>query len=314
MDEGQAEPAALPGSHGAHRRPADTAMDKPEHNEEALEALMALADGELDVAERGRVLARLARDREAAAQVLWQQQLRESIGRAMTGSAPSAPHELRDRVEQLAARTPAGSDGPHVTGHARRAPLGRVGAWVPAAVAAVLLVSSLAVFYAAASRSAGGGDGQSVLPASFARRFAQRHVQCSGDIAMLERAEAFPRELSRLPDELTAHFGSRPTPSLDLSALGYDFHAAGLCTLPGRNAVHLVYHAAERTGRHDSISLWMKSYAGTPPIEVGRVYAGPDDASVHPLVLWRDAGMIYFLVGDKQARVEAAAQRLSGGI
>jgi len=73
--------------------------------------------------------------------------------------------------------------------------------------------------------------------------------------------------------------------------------------------VHLIYHASKASGRRDSLSLWMKRYAGSPEIEAGKVYAANLEGN-HPLLVWRDQATIYYLVGDARGRTDRAAKVL----
>ena len=281
------------------------------------EELARFVDGELDRAGVQRVVDRMANDPEAARQVLHQQQLQQAVGRVMSAQSPPAPAALHASIDKIAGDSssaitaPATSETPTVAAEPYAGPpvVGSIGRWVPAAVAAVLLVSSLVVFYESGRR--GNGAQSDLLPASESL-FASRHVQCSTGAEMLMGADEFPTELEELPAKLASYLGDNPTPSLDLSRLGYEFHAAGRCTVPGYGAVHLIYHARAQSGRHDSLSLWINRYKGRPEIEPGRIYRATKDSAVHPILLWRDSSMIYHLVGDSPKHTEQAANALRG--
>ena len=64
--------------------------------------------------------------------------------------------------------------------------------------------------------------------------------------------------------------------------------------------------------RRDTLSLWRKVYEDVPKIDPGPLYLGTDLGAVHPILLWGDSHIIYFLVGDGSAAVDAAAWNLSG--
>ena len=286
-------------------------MAKPIDDKEARKYLAAFADGELEVQQNLQMLEHMAMNPQATRRVMHQQQLRRAVGQAMKTDAPPAPQALVDRVTRLAQEPQPATvsrSGPR-PGPAGRAPtLGWVGRWQPAAVAAVLLVA--AIFVATTGRHADGTH--LLLPAATIHAFQHRHVECSRTPQMPDGKEAFFQDLERLPPSIESHLGRPATPSLDLTPLGYQFQAAGKCNVPGEPAVHMIYSAMAHTGRNDSLSLWIRVYEGQPSIEAGRIYAGTPGDSTHPVLLWRQGEMIYYLTGDASAPVSDAASALAG--
>ena len=295
-------------------------QDKRPSDEVKIDELAAFADGELDGPDGQQVIDRIARDPQAAKRLLHHQQLHEAVSRVMKASLPdAAPPALRGRIEQLSASTapqpPSAAEArADRFGCAGPPAIGRIGQWVPAAVAAVLLIVSGVLLYNVNRNGRDSRDSESsIIPASMADKFSLRHVRCVGDITRLMDSDEFPKDIKELPAKLNLELGGQATPSLDLSSLGYEFHAAGHCNVPGKGAVHLVYHAKEKSGRYDALSLWIKTYQGRPLIDAGKLYGIGGEESAHPMLIWRDQTMVYYLVGDATDYVEKAARVLRGG-
>lgn len=269
----------------------------------------AFADGELDVQQNLQVMSEMAQNPDTAKQVLHQQQLRETVKRNMAEQAPALPDTLRSQIEAMMVEQPVEQalvtsnkgtnyDGPRV--------IGRVGNWVPAAVAAVLLIAALPGYFAMTnqgSRPAGSGSvvraGYSdLIPFSQTQRFARRHVSCSRLVDKMLHADKFPQDLHKVPKAVTDFIGTDPVPNLDLSAMGYEFSQMGECIIPGDQSVHLIYRATESSGKADSISLWMRRYDGKPAIDAEQLYVLADETTPHPVIMWRQEGMIYYVAGD----------------
>ncbi|MAE64233.1 MAG: hypothetical protein CMJ18_08145 [Phycisphaeraceae bacterium] len=273
------------------------------------EQLAAFADGELTGAASRPVVQRLAQDPAAARKVLQFQEMRQAVARTMQRDVPPAPESLRQSVAALAESETAGS----VPGTEARAPELRIGRWAPAAAAAVLFVASLIMFLQGRDTAPGHPVGAGVLPVAMTELFEERHFGCTRGPDELMGTEMFSDDLEVLPSDVAKYLGSRPTPSLDLSGIGYEFHAAGRCNVPGEPSVHLIYRSD-----HDALSLWLRPYEGMPNIEAGRIFTVLRDGS--RLLIWRDAAMVYFLVGDSigitdgatTTRIEAAARMLAG--
>ncbi len=283
---------------------------------EARKYLPAFADGELDVEQNLRVLEHMAMNPEATRRVMHQQQLRQAVDRAMQDPTATAPDSLRESIEQLAAQTPitptstppeaAPAQEPSHHDTPRQAPtLGWIGRWVPAAVAAVLLISATALFYQFNPTA-------TASPVSDARYavFVNRHLGCSRMIEKLMHMERFAQNLEALPESLAAYLGDQPTPGLDLASIGYTFYAVGQCNAPGGQSVHLVYHHKDHPDGQNALSLWIRRYTGSPAIKPDQPYLVAPSGTPSPMIVWRRGGMIYYLIGDSLGSVGTASQLL----
>src|SRR6185295_16269856 len=74
--------------------------------------LTPFADGELDVEQSVRVLEHMAMNPQATQREMHQQQLRQAIGRHLLARAPSAPPDLKARLETLINASPLPVAGP----------------------------------------------------------------------------------------------------------------------------------------------------------------------------------------------------------
>jgi len=139
-------------------------------------------------------------------------------------------------------------------------------------------------------------------------RFAGRHVQCTTTPGSLMKAD-WPASLERLPDALGDYLGAQTNGVLDLSALGYQFAGAGPCHVPGDPSAHLIYHRST-DGQRESISLWMCPDDQRYDVPQRQIYRVTDPGAPHPVMLWRDSGVIYYLVGDSPLDAEKACGEL----
>ncbi len=271
--------------------------------------LAAFADGELEVEQTLKVLEHMAMNPEATRRVMHQQQLRQAVQRAVVDAAPDVTPELRAAVARIAEEAPAASAEPSETPRATPARPTAL-RWIPAAAAALLLVASVAVFLAAREEAAAPGG--TAVPASLAKRLQMRHEECSAQIQRLQGQSDFPADLVELPAAVVHHVGGGAIASLDLTALGYAFEAAGKCSVPGKPAVHMIYRALPETGRDDALSLWIKAYEQVPDIRENRLYFGTDADAPQTILLWRRGHVIYYLVGDTSAPMDRVANALLG--
>jgi hypothetical protein len=100
--------------------------------------------------------------------------------------------------------------------------------------------------------------------------------------------------------------------ALDLSEVGYRYSVAGYCTIPGENAIHIIYTAdqPDTVGRRGAISLWINPGQAGPPADAGRVHTAAGADSPHPILTWQEQGATFYLVGDSMADVKAAQPHL----
>lgn len=279
--------------------------------------LTAFADGELDGEQNLLVLKRLAQEPALAERIAGQQRLRKAVGRVMDGPQYKAPAALRDTLVRMSreeapaedrdpAAAPRRSDaGPSV--------LARIGRWLPAAVAALFFIGALVALNHANNRDGGRLiTAANVLNASLVDQFGNRHFKCSRDITPVHGTDRLPQDLAALPGALSDYFHQPIDPQvLDLSALGYEFDVAGLCLLPGKGAVHLIYKSQPASGHSDMLSLWMRPFQEGSGIEPDRLYTTADPENHFPMVVWRHGNMVYYLVGDTYDTVERAFKAIS---
>lgn len=294
--------------------------------------LPAFADGELDVEQNLRVLEAMAMDAKHTRRVLHQQQLRRACARVMDRPDCRCPDELREKLQSLASSENDAPASPNLTltggeaktddrrpraaADARPDVIGRIGRWLPAAVAAVLLIGALAVFF---SPRPGGGPAFGLDETRLAA-FAGRHTSCSSDLSKLYAGIESPDNVTALPgtiddyfvSELGAQQSGRIDTTLDLSVLGYEFQRVGRCNLPGRNAVHIVYRAADDAEHDKSLSLWIKPATGELNLVPRTLYTA-EASDGQPLLIWQRNGRTYYLLGDAPTDARHAAEVLATG-
>ncbi|MEQ9459944.1 MAG: hypothetical protein RIG82_03185 [Phycisphaeraceae bacterium] len=297
-------------------------------------ALMAYADGELDVEQTIRLLGvegLCAEDRESVAV---QERLRRACRDCMcqaSGKAPPAPAELRACIEAALAAEGSGGD----SGGWQRdqgGVLAVIGRWAPSAVAALFLLGSLAVWTLMLSPGgderdvllAGGvsgarlAGGSLVLPVSNGlNAFAAQHGACAKDSSKIMRQVVLPKEVMALPGALHEYFGDSfdQTLPMDLSVMGFRFEQAGNCTVAGEGSIHVLYKPVAGAGSPETgLSLWISPTAGPIAGELAEgVLYSASSGDGKPIFLWRASGLSYFLVGDQPVATRAAAAILCPG-
>jgi len=278
--------------------------------------LAAFADGELDGEHNLEMLERMAQDPSTAQRVADHQKLRRAVAQAMDDPSMKAPAELRERIGQMAQTQQARhvskpKPAPSTAGPSVLAVLGR---WVPSAVAAVLLIGALI----ALNQTRTPGPDQlitatQVLNPAVADRFVDRHFKCSRNITPLIGTDKLPQNLTALPGALSQYFHQPVNPDvLNLSSLGYQFDMAGLCVIPGKGAIHMIYKSKAPTGQTDTLSLWLRPYQKGSGIKPDKLYKTSKDATENlPMLVWRHGNMVYYLVGDSDDAVERAFDTIS---
>lgn len=297
-------------------------MDQLMNSQEARKFLPAFADGELDVEQNLRVLEQMAMDPTNTKRVLHQQQLRRACARVMGGETIKCPEALRQQIARSFAEPSVdlgnestdqdlrlvGTDAASASAEppASDSPvLARLGRWTaPLAAAAVLTVAGLVGADLYRTHLGSGYTGDGLVTASLAQRFSQRHERCSINQALPQDTELFPAELAQLDEAIAQQINQDAFngAQLDLSSIGYDYHVAGFCPAPGKDAIHVIYKNAE--GR--SLSLWVKAYDGQPTLDPGVPYTPPQDHADRPMMVWREANMVFYLVGDVMDDVKKA--------
>ena len=287
------------------------------------EELMSFADGEACEEVRMRVFGKMAENSKVVRQVMHQTKLKEGVKDAMGLDADyECPADLKAKLtglfddaataEQVGASLSSGGQGnENEYEHDRPAVVGRIGRWVPTAAAAGLLLAATVMFQ---TNSGGvGGDGfmiaGNVLPARTVSLFEKRHVTCASKLAQLPQDPKLPSKIEALPGALNDRFGASAS-GLDLSGIGYVFDRVGKCTVPGEISVHLIYKSLENSGHSDAISLWLAPDDGRLKVEPNQVYTVNDESKAHPILMWKNGGMVYYLVGDSMEVTKRAVESL----
>ncbi|QQE10596.1 hypothetical protein JD969_13940 [Planctomycetota bacterium] len=267
--------------------------------------MMSFADGEACEEVRVRMLSKMAESGDVAKQVRHQVQLRGAIKDAMTSeTATTCPDDLKAMItgmadEQQGDGGPSLNQGGNQNNNLQEQPavIGKIGRWIPTAVAAVLLLVGSVVFNQMQSSSSDGTSIASMLPTRLVNLFEKRHVSCTSDLSKLPQDPNLPSKIEALPGALNKRLGSS-TSGLDLTGIGYIFDRVGKCTVPGEISVHLIYKPMLGNPMSDAISLWIAPDDGRFEVKPDQVYTVNDGSKAHPILLWKEGTMLYYLVGD----------------
>ena len=280
---------------------------------------MSFADGEACDEVRMRVLGKMAEDGEVAKQVRHQVQLKDAVRGAMVdGKSCVCPEDLKAKLVGMFDDAEAEGDYSGDRGdeggdeQRNRMVIGRIGRWMPSAAAALIMFAVVMSAYDVYRNGGASGDGPMVagiMPMQMVNLLEKRHVGCAVDIARLPQDPQLPRKVEALPNALNERFGSR-TSGLDLSGIGYEFDRVGKCTAPGEISVHLIYKPIEGSLNEDMISLWIVPNVRNLKLDEGRVYTINDKEKAHPMLVWREGEMLYYMVGDSMERTIKAADSL----
>ncbi|MEM1353962.1 MAG: hypothetical protein AAGH88_03670 [Planctomycetota bacterium] len=293
------------------------------------ELIAALADGELELCQCPDLFAKLADDPECGRKLAEQKKLREAICGCLQDTEPFCPDALRAQIESMCAEddqqakssnpslasAPAQPKVPSAPSSISNPVLARIGRWVPAAVAAVLLLAAGILFSQASANSRGGDGPNALLTVSQVNQFAGRHGDCGMDPTILKDRDRFgdPESVQALPGHISDYFNrSADGMNLDLSRVGYRYQMTGACSLPSSGAIHLVYRKLGDPSK--AMSLWLRPDDGSVAIEPGRLYVEAGDNLDHPVVLWKDNGMVYYLVGDSLEDTHKAVDALRSAV
>lgn len=309
-------------------------MSHDSQDQQIRKFVAAFADGELDIEQTLDVLSRLSMDPATTARIDHQQKLREAVARVMTGpecrnNPTRCPELVKEEVRRLCRESPgpaADADATRPTGPAPPSPgsnatgggsgsgpgvIARLSRWSPFAVAAIVAILAAAAFLSPSGIGVRPFDG-SILEAAHAREFTHRHEHCTEDVTELMNHDAFPKEVGRLPEAVASHMGEpgkSPIP-LDLRVLGYRYAGAGLCNVPGKPAVHVIYRGIDDAAA-EALSLWITPDAGQlDELEPGRVYLAHMPEGKHRMMIWRHEGMAYYLLGNQMPDIESAVDVL----
>lgn len=283
----------------------------PNQNPDQL--LAAFADGELEGEQNHQMLKRLSQEPALADRVAEQQLLRKAVARAMDDPSVKVPAALRDRIARLSREMQTHNARPATANRADTGSpvLAVIGRWLPTAVAALFFIGALVALNAAGNHDTGRLiTSANVLNTALVDQFGSRHFKCSRRITPVQSTDQFPQNLSQLPGALSEYFHEPVDPELlDLSGLGFEFDIAGLCVIPGKGAVHIIYKS-QNPGQADSLSLWMRPFEQCSGIEADRLYTVAEPQENFPMIVWRHGDMVYYLVGDSYDTVERAFEAI----
>ncbi|MEM6553383.1 MAG: hypothetical protein AAF750_14800 [Planctomycetota bacterium] len=314
--------------------------------EESRAFLAALADGELEVENQREVLERLAADPTNAERVRFQQALRRLMSKCMDcEKTMRCPDELKQSILQawdaddgadqtFELKEPEPEPELRLVGGGTLKPVGgasesqaagpgwgeRLGRWLPpmAVAAAIGLAAGFLLHAGLGGGDPSGGEGgvgglggatpvALVIPAEQRVRFTNRHRECTDAPEALMERERFPETLDGLPAAIASVVGGPlEGVQMDLSDLGLVFTAAGVCPVPGENAVHVIYHGESADGSVEkpvAVSLWVRPMRrGDERLQTGSVYAtqaGVEGLQSERMVLtWVRGGYRYYMVSD----------------
>lgn len=286
------------------------------------ELLRALADGELDFRDQPQVLVKLAEDPKAVQRLAQEQRLKRACAKVMNGPEMKCPNELAGKLLGMAAGETAPGKSAGAVAHVSHASptsapyagppvIARIGRWVPTAVAAVLLFAAGVLFIQASSLPSGSGSVGVILSDNQIKNLTGRHFDCAERPDRLKNPNQFGgKDFEQLPGKLSDYFNTDANKlSLNLDGIGYDYQLTGTCSLPGSGAVHIVYHKHEDPKQ--SISVWIvPAKAQHEHLKQGRVYAEVGDDLLRPVIFWRDAGLLYYVVGDSLEDCDKAVKQL----
>lgn len=313
------------------------------------ERIAAFADGELDAEQCDDLLREVAENPETAKSAEHQRQLRKLLAGCMDCEVTMrCPEELKKAIAGIAdeSTAPDQTQSPPETAEPTApTPLARIGRH-PASpwrwgIAAALLFAAIGGFYVFNSERNAADDpafatqigdlppaaqapaGAGISLAAFSDRrlnmLVSRHVQCSAGLTSPGNTDAYSTDPQTLVGQVADTFGGTPVPvRLDLDRAGLSLRLAGRCVAPGRGAMHLLYDAQPTIARPDdnapaaTVSLWIKPYdqAADPICTPGQLEVLADDGRPHPVMLWRDADLMYVLVGDAMDQVIKAQTTL----
>ncbi|MEM9251672.1 MAG: hypothetical protein AAGB29_04915 [Planctomycetota bacterium] len=281
------------------------------------EMVRGFVDGELPREEHEAVLDALMSDPAVAELVQTERKLRHTLAGCMDCQITMrCPDALKARLAEICDES--ADDTPMPTtdeaGNEQTSPavIGQVGGggWGRSALAFAAMFIAAAVLVAVVMNSRGVGADRflpgpdaAVLPAGLPMDFAKRHVLCATGVIDLMKPEAVPEDSDLLKADLAARFGSSPE-SMDLSSLGYRIGDTGICYVPGVGAVHTVF-VADSNDRSDSVSVWVIGHDPERALKLGKLYEVIDNKHPHPMVMWTDGKLDYYVVGDDYDAVSA---------
>lgn len=276
--------------------------------------LSAFADGELDPAATDRLLRQMASDPATVQELhrLWQ--LTATARRAVRTYTPPPSEALQERLRQiLNAEAPLEN---LISAWPARAMRG--GSFMlPRAAAAIILLAigiwigrSFVRSSAPVSQRIPEQNPADVIPASVISQAEEIHGFCSRLAEGLHCA-GYPADIAPLAAAVERDLHSdHPYPNL--TPIGYRYRGAGPCGKPMPDTAHLLYRSLQ-PGSVRAISVFVQSWRGQYPLEAGRLYTVSIASDPFPMLAWRTADVVYFLLADDAATEQAAAALIRGG-
>lgn len=324
---------------------AMTASNEQNKNLSRGVVIRAAADGEMTPEQHAAFEALAETDPQRDRRVAFEQSLRGSVSRAMSGI--EVPADLRSSVlaamraegdEAADVVRVAGSDTRSTSFWARATAVGAIAA----AVAIVGIISTNQPTTPGQSGPQGGqslagvategdefftiDDSSPATSRSTARLVsfvAGEHDKCEmyedhfdRKFVAQDKASAVQIAVEVLPsvpsvEMLERHISSKMD---SLSSLGYEFSGLGPCRVPGTDrSVHLIYKSADPA--NGAISLFVAETEGMTDrsLKAGTCHTRTCSKAGHTLAVWKDesAGLVFFLVVPDQETLDETAEPLS---
>ncbi|MEM6332787.1 MAG: hypothetical protein AAF823_05545 [Planctomycetota bacterium] len=294
------------------------------------EMVRGFVDGELARDEHARVLDALMSDPAVASLVQTEQRLRQTLEGCMDCQVTMrCPDALKARLSEICSETDTNAPAAAATHEPADLrlptdppaplPLPAQSGWGrPALALAAMFLVGTALLVTALNRSnapatpALGPDAAMLAP-DLPLQFAKRHVTCNTGLTQLMAADDLVASPDALPTALLARFGAQPTGTLDLHAHGFRLAAVGECYVPGQGAVHAMY-AATAPGRDDGLSLWLIAHNPDIGMQPATRYTVMADHMPHPMIMWSDGGLDYYLLGEDYDAITRAAAVISASL
>ncbi|MEM8834270.1 MAG: hypothetical protein AAGD00_00485 [Planctomycetota bacterium] len=305
--------------------------------------IRAAADGEMTPEQRDAFEALADSDPQRDRRVAFEQGLRGSVARSMSGvEVPAGLRSsvlavMRDESDGAAdVVRVAGSDTRSTSFWARAAAVGAIAA----AVALVGVISTNQPgprgggqqLAGNSAQATGAGDeffeiDDSSAPSQNAARLvsfvAGEHDRCNmyedhfdRKFVAQDKASAITMAVEVLPsvpsvEMLQQHISSKMD---SLSSLGYEFSGLGPCMVPGTSrSVHLIYTSSDPS--NGAISLFVAETEGMDSctLKPGTCHTRTCSKAGHTLAVWKDeaAGLVFFLVVPDQETLDETAEPLS---
>jgi len=285
--------------------------------------LRAAADGELNDAESKELDAYLQRHPEAQSQIEFEQAIKSSCARAMSG--PTCPDALRAKVLAIAAESASDSQAYANRIQASNAHTRSPSFWsrspMMSAAAALLIVAAGTLIWQSASFTSNyandAPEGLTVQQASYYGRVSdfvvREHTRCCDDKAA--QAKLIKRDIDEATQYFSAEFGHEiVVPDMDKAEGEVEFFGGGDCDVPSTpRSGHLRFDAIADDGTRISLSLFVSPDPGLLPMEEGLVYSMDSEACSAAgtrLFAWTSNGIQYLLVSEADDEMCAKVREL----